>query len=184
MKIIVGLGNPGLRYKNTKHNIGFRVLDLLAKKHRLSIKKKAFHGVYGVGRIAGQETILFKPLTYMNLSGGAVNAVCSSRLESKEDLLVISDDIDLPFGHIRFREKGSSGGHNGLQSIIEKIGPEFHRLKVGVRSDERIADTAAYVLSSFKREARSRMNEVLNKAVERIETWLEKGAKGTMKAEQ
>ncbi|MGB2599996.1 MAG: aminoacyl-tRNA hydrolase [Candidatus Omnitrophota bacterium] len=177
MKIVVGLGNPGFKYRNTRHNIGFRILDLLAKKYRLGIKKKAFQGIYGVGRVAGREAMLFKPMTYMNLSGEAVHAVCSSHLEDKEDILVVTDDADLPFGSIRFRKQGSSGGHNGLQSIIERMGPDFARLRVGIRSTERVEDMAAYVLSPFPRKIRPELDNILENAADCIETWLEKGAK-------
>ncbi|MFQ5952320.1 MAG: aminoacyl-tRNA hydrolase [Candidatus Omnitrophota bacterium] len=179
MKIVVGLGNPGFRYRNTKHNIGFKVLDLLAKKHRLSIKKKGYQGVYGTGRITGKEVTLFKPLTYMNLSGGAVEAICSSRLRDKKDLLVVADDFSLPLGSIRLREKGSSGGHNGLESIIDRIGPDFFRLKVGITAGERIDDASSYVLSPFPRKVRPLLGDVLEKAVENIEKWLENGQNKT-----
>jgi PTH1 family peptidyl-tRNA hydrolase len=175
MKIIVGLGNPGLKYKNTKHNIGFKVLDALAKKHRLRIKKKGFHGIYGIGRIAGREVMLFKPLTYINLSGEAVEAVSASHLRDKKDLLVVNDDLDLPFGCIRLRERGSSGGHKGLTSIIEKIGPDFARLKVGIKINEPPLNAAAYVLSSFPRDVRSGLDDVLQKGARCAEMWLGKG---------
>ena len=180
MKIIVGLGNPGLRYRNTKHNIGFKVLDLLAKKHRCGIKKKGFNGIYGVGRVAGQEVILFKPLTFMNLSGDAVEAICASRLDDKKDLLVISDDITLSLGSIRLREKGSSGGHNGLQSIIEKMGPDFARLRVGIRTVDTVEDASTYVLSSFPRKVRSALDDVLETAAGCAEAWLDKGMRAAM----
>ena len=180
MKIVVGLGNPGFRYRNTKHNVGFKVVDLLAKKHRLSVKKKGFNGVYGVGRIAGEEVMLFKPATYMNLSGEAVHAVCSSRLEEKKDLLIVSDDADLTLGRIRIREKGSSGGHNGLQSIIDKTGPDFARLRIGVRTEETVEDLASYVLSPFSRKYRSSLDEILEKAADCTESWLRKGTKEAM----
>lgn len=180
MKIIVGLGNPGFKYRNTKHNAGFKVLDVLAKRHRLSIKKKGFNGIYGFGRIKGKEVILFKPLTYMNLSGKAVGALCASHLSDKRDLLIISDDLDLPLGDMRLREKGSSGGHNGLQSIIEEIGSEFARLKLGIRIEGPIEDAASYVLSSFPRAARRDLNNFFDEAAECAETWLEKGTKSAM----
>ncbi|MGB2630010.1 MAG: aminoacyl-tRNA hydrolase [Candidatus Omnitrophota bacterium] len=180
MKIIVGLGNPGLKYRNTKHNVGFKVVDLLAKKHRCGIRKKGFHGAYGTGRIAGQEVILFKPLTFINLSGEAVEAICASRLEDIKDLLVISDDINLSLGNIRLREKGSSGGHNGLQSIIERVGSNFARLRVGIEAGEIIEDAAAYVLSPFPRRVRSGLGDVLEKSAECAEAWLAKGVRAAM----
>lgn len=180
MKIIVGLGNPGLRYRMTRHNVGFLVLKALSKKYRLSIKKKGFQGVYGFGRIARQEVMLFEPLTYMNLSGEAVNSVCSSALEEKNGLLVVSDDINLPLGSIRIRQRGSSGGHNGLQSIIGKIGPDFPRVRIGVKADEVVEDMAAYVLSPFPRVQRAVLPEILERAVECIEIWLSTGIEEAM----
>jgi PTH1 family peptidyl-tRNA hydrolase len=180
MKIIVGLGNPGLRYRNTRHNAGFLVLKALAKKHRIGIRKKGFYGAYGIGRIKQQEVMLFEPLTYMNLSGKAVESVCFSRLEDKKDLLIISDDFNLPLGSIRLRDKGSSGGHNGLQSIIEKIGPDFARLRLGVRTGDTIEDMSSYVLSPFSRAERPLLEGMRERAMECVETWLVKGIKETM----
>lgn len=180
MKIIVGLGNPGLRYKNTRHNAGFLALKALAKKHGLSIKKRGFNGIYGIGRIIQQEVILFEPLTYMNLSGKAIEAICSSRLEEKEDLLVVSDDFNLSLGQIRLRIKGSSGGHNGLESIIGSIGPEFSRLRIGIGRGEVEGDMTGFVLSPFPRKERPLLKETIERAVEGIEVWLDKGIKEAM----
>jgi PTH1 family peptidyl-tRNA hydrolase len=180
MKIIVGLGNPGLRYRSTRHNAGFMVLKALAKKYRMSIRKKGFQGVYGVGRILDKEVMLFEPLTFMNRSGGAVKAVCSSKLEEDKDLLVVSDDFNIPLGTIRLREKGSAGGHNGLQSVIENIGPDFARLRIGIGAGEASGDMSSYVLSPFPRVERPVLEEMLVSAVTMIETWLEKGVKEAM----
>lgn len=180
MKIIVGLGNPGLRYRNTRHNVGFMALTVLAKRHGLKIKKKGFHGEYCIGRIAGQEIALLKPMTYMNLSGEAVAAICSSRLEDERDLLVVNDDIDLPFGTIRVREKGSSGGHNGLRSIIDMMGSGFARLKIGVRGENAPADAASFVLSRFNREEKSKISGIIEQAADCIETWIKEGTRPAM----
>ena len=180
MKIIVGLGNPGLRYRNTRHNAGFLVVNALAKKYRIGIRKKNFSGVYGIGRIQRQEVMLFEPLTYMNLSGKAVMAVCSSRLTDESDLLVISDDFNLSLGRIRLRDKGSAGGHNGLQSIIANIGPDFARLRLGVGKDDTVEDLSPYVLSPFPRAERPLLNDMREKAVECVETWLAAGIKEAM----
>ncbi len=181
MKIIVGLGNPGLRYRNTRHNAGFLAIKALSRKYRLAVRKKGFGGEYGTGHIARQEVMLFQPLTYMNLSGGAVKAVCSSRLAEKSDLLVISDDVNLPLGRIRLREKGSSGGHNGLRSVIDMMGPDFARLRIGVGRSGLVEDMSVYVLSPFPRRERAALDEVLGKAVECVETWLAKGTEEAMR---
>ena len=180
MKIIVGLGNPGLRYRNTRHNAGFLALKVLSKKYRIPIKKKGFNGAYGIGRIEDEEVMLFAPLTYMNLSGEAVAAVCSSKLEEQEDLLVVTDDFNLPFGRIRLREKGSSGGHNGLESITEKTGEEFSRLRIGVGRDTPIDDMSRYVLSGFSKQERTALGEVLEKTAECVDIWLKNGIKEAM----
>ncbi|MFH1665789.1 MAG: aminoacyl-tRNA hydrolase [Candidatus Omnitrophota bacterium] len=189
MKIIVGLGNPGLRYRNTRHNAGFMVLKTLAARHGIAIKKKGYQGMYGAGRIQREETLLFEPLTYMNLSGEAVTAVCSSRLESYDDLLVVTDDVNIPIGKMRLRGKGSSGGHNGLKSIIDKIGSNFARLRIGVGPEKAsggvetglIGDMSAYVLSVFSREEKKVLKKVIDKAADCLEDWLAAGAGETIK---
>jgi len=172
MKIIVGLGNPGLRYKSTRHNVGFMVIKFLAEQFGIRLKKKGFGGIYGVGRIEGRETMLFKPATYMNLSGEALCSVLSSKAKNKtKDLLVISDDFNLPLGSIRFREKGSAGGHNGLQSIIDRIGPDFARLRVGI-GGEVLGDMSKYVLSAFPPDERGIIKEAVQNAARAAEMWL------------
>ncbi len=179
-KIIVGLGNPGFRYRRTKHNIGFRILDRFAEEHGLRIRKKGFQGIYGIGRAFGEEVVLFKPMTYMNLSGGPVEAICSSHLSGLEELLVVSDDFNFPIGIIRIREKGASGGHNGLQSIVEKLGPEFNRLRVGVGTSEMPEDKAKYVLSAFSRGDKAALGDAIEKSVRCIEAWIAKGVAEAM----
>ena len=180
MKIIVGLGNPGFRYRNTRHNAGFIVIKALSKKYRINVKKKGFNGIYGIGRIENKEIMLFQPLTYMNLSGGPVKAGCSSRLSQIRDLLVVSDDFSIPLGTVRLREKGSSGGHNGLKSIIEYIGADFARLRIGIKTDILPEDKAKYVLSSFNRAEKSSLIKAVEKSVECIETWIQEGTKKAM----
>ncbi|MBU0570434.1 MAG: aminoacyl-tRNA hydrolase [Candidatus Omnitrophica bacterium] len=179
-KIIVGLGNPGFRYRRTKHNVGFRVLDGFAEKHGMRVRKKGFQGIYGIGRVLGEEVVLFKPMTYMNLSGEPVEAICASRLSGIEELLVVSDDLDFSVGVIRIREKGSSGGHNGLQSIIEKLGYEFNRLRVGIGTSDMPEDKTKYVLSAFSREDKVLLGDAIEKSMECIETWIARGVKEAM----
>ena len=178
--MIVGLGNPGFCYRNTRHNIGFKVLETFAKKHGIRVGKKGYHGRYGIGRVAGREIMLLEPLTYMNLSGDAVEAVCSSRSVHPKEIIVIVDDINLPFGTLRVRSKGSAGGHNGLKSIIGKIGPEFDRLRVGIGRDGIPEDRAGYVLSSFSGEERLIVKEMIPKAVECVEIWIKSGINDAM----
>jgi len=180
MKIIAGLGNPGFRYRNTRHNIGFRIIDELAKKHGIRIKTKGFDSVYGVGRVKTRESVLMKPLTYMNLSGKAVKAMALSRSTEKSDLLVISDDFNIPLGSMRLRESGSAGGHNGLKSIIEFVGEGFPRLRIGIASGIMPDDRSGYVLSSFTRKERLLVDDIIYKAIECIELWISEGITSAM----
>ncbi len=181
MKVIAGLGNPGSKYSGTRHNAGFKVVDALAEKYGISLKRRGFGGVYGVGKAAGEELVLFKPQTYMNLSGDAVNAVCSRYLDSIEGLLIICDDVVLPLGMVRLRKRGSSGGHNGLRSIIEHFGTEFARLRVGVRGETPVFDMKSYVLSDFLPEEREMAGETFQKAVFCLEKWLSGGIEEAMR---
>ncbi len=156
MKLIVGLGNPGKEYAKSKHNIGFMIIDAFAQLHQLKFKKDTkFQGEW----VRLDDTILLKPKTYMNLSGQSVSAVCNFFQIKPEDVLVISDDLDLPFGKIRLREKGSAGGHNGLKSIISHIGNTFKRFRIGIdRDDEH--DVKDYVLSRLSKEQQKHMNDI------------------------
>ena len=180
MKIIAGLGNPGLRYRRTRHNLGFMVVEALAKKYKIRLNKKGFNGRYGTGRISGEEILLFEPLTYMNLSGVAVKSVIKSKMEEKKDLLVILDDFNLPLGSIRIRSKGSDGGHNGLKSISEHIGDNFSRLRIGIGKELFFEDTVSFVLSPFLKKERPVLEEAVSKAVEIVETWLKMDILETM----
>lgn len=133
MFIIVGLGNPGSEYNGTRHNIGFEVVDYIANKYNININRVKFKGVYGEGFIEGKKVILLKPSTYMNLSGESIREIINFYKLSSEEIIVIYDDISLPVGKIRIREKGSAGGHNGIKSIIQHLNiDEFPRIKVGV----------------------------------------------------
>lgn len=133
MFIIVGLGNPGSEYNGTRHNIGFEVVDYIANKYNININRVKFKGVYGEGFIEGKKVILLKPSTYMNLSGESIREIINFYKLSSEEIIVIYDDISLPVGKIRIREKGSAGGHNGIKSIIQNLNiDEFPRIKVGV----------------------------------------------------
>jgi len=181
MKIIVGLGNPGLRYRNTRHNAGFMVVSALAGKYRIAVKKRGFGGRYGVGKIGPSEVLLFEPLTYMNLSGPAVKAVCSTHLRDMEDLLVVSDDLNLDLGRMRLRDKGSDGGHNGLKSIIGVMGDGFSRLRLGVGMGMVPEDMPSFVLSPFARKDQKPLREMIERAVEGIEMWLDLGTRDAMR---
>lgn len=181
MKIIVGLGNPGLRYKNTRHNAGFMVLDVLAKRHRLRFRITAHNSRCAEGRIKGEEVLLMKPQTYMNLSGRAVVSVRDLIGDLNTELLTVTDDIDLPVGKIRLRTGGSAGGHKGIRSISEKVGTDFSRLKLGVCSGE-IYDASKYVLSGFARKDKDVLRTMLLEAADCAESWLTEGPEAAMNA--
>ena len=152
MKMIVGLGNPGDEYKNTRHNIGYIFIDHFAQKYNAIIDKKKFNGLYTEVSINGEKVILVKPLSYMNLSGEVVSKFVNYYKIDLNDLLIINDDLDLPLGKIRLRESGSSGGHNGLKNIALHLGTEdFKRLKIGI-SNDRLMDTKDYVLGKFSKD--------------------------------
>jgi PTH1 family peptidyl-tRNA hydrolase len=155
MKLIVGLGNPGHDYENTRHNIGWQVVDAFAKKFRVDITRHEKNALTGQGRVAGQSVMVAKPLTFMNLSGEAVKPLVNAYLDSLEDLIVIYDEIDLPLGKLRIKPSGSAGTHNGMRSIVSELATElFPRLRFGIRGPTysetgRLRD---YVLEEFTAE--------------------------------
>jgi len=171
----VGLGNPGEKYVETRHNLGFRVLDQLANQWQCSFS--ASRAPYDTARChIEQNRILFvKPMTFMNLSGVAVSHVLARHPTELDHLLVVCDDFALPLGKLRFREQGSNGGHNGLASIIEKLNTkEFPRLRMGIDKDTR-QDPADYVLARFKKSERSTVNEMIDLASEAIVDFIHNG---------
>jgi len=174
MKVIAGLGNPGAEYANTPHSIGFEVVDALAREIGASWKaSSSFGGELAAGMLGGMKVVLVKPMTYMNLSGDCVAPVVKyHNAKAAEDLLVVSDDIDLPVGKMRVRKGGSAGGHNGLKSVIERTGtPDFVRLRLGVGRDSRDrANVVGHVLGKFSPADRRVMDEVVAQAVKAIGT--------------
>ena len=169
MKVIAGLGNPGAQYANTPHSIGFEVADAIAREIGAEWRASAsFKGELATGVFAGQKVLLLKPMTYMNLSGDSVAPVVRYHNATPADLLVISDDIDLPVGRLRIRVGGSAGGHNGLKSIIERVGtPAFTRLRVGVGRDTHDrSEVIGHVLGKFDPTTRAVMDQVVQAAVQ------------------
>ncbi len=165
MKLIVGLGNPGAEYKNTRHNIGFMVIDEYAKRHNISINKKKFNALYGEFIINDEKVILVKPQTYMNLSGEAVKQIVDYYKIDIDNILIIHDDLDLKFGTYRLRLSGSSGGHNGLKNINQLLNTQnYKRLKIGISNDKTI-DTKDYVLGHFTDKDQEILKIVIDKAV-------------------
>lgn len=161
MFLIVGLGNPGSQYEDTRHNIGFKVVDNIAKEYNIEINRQKFKGMCGEGFINGEKVILLKPTTYMNLSGESIREVVDFYKLSNEDILVIYDDISLDVGRLRIREKGSAGGHNGIKSIIAHLGTDiFPRIKVGVGQPN--VDLVNYVLGKFTKEEMEVLSESID----------------------
>ena len=179
MFLIVGLGNPGREYENTRHNIGFDAIDVIADKYNIEVSRIKFKGVYGEGFIGGEKVILLKPTTYMNLSGESIREVMDFYKLSYEDLLVIYDDVSLDVGRLRIREKGSAGGHNGIKSIIANIGTDvFSRIKVGVGKPQ--GDLVKHVLGTFSKEDRQYLDKVLDVTAMAAETIIKEDAKEAM----
>lgn len=175
MYIIVGLGNPTKEYDKTRHNIGFMLIDELADRFDIHVTTIQHKALVGKGIINGQKVLLAKPQTYMNLSGESVKELVDYyKVDPESELIIISDDIDLPPGYIRVRPKGSAGGHNGLKNIIALTGTqEFNRVRIGVGKKPPKMDLADYVLGHFKEEDKEPMKNGINDAIDAIEMLLE-----------
>ncbi|MCR4788095.1 MAG: aminoacyl-tRNA hydrolase [Lachnospiraceae bacterium] len=175
MFIIAGLGNPTKEYDGTRHNIGFRFIDELADEYNIGVTTIQYKALVGKGIIEGQKVLLVKPLTFMNLSGESIRELTDYyKIDPSRELIVISDDIELPPGFIRVRPHGSSGGHNGLKNIIKNIGTEdFQRIRVGVGQKPPRMELADYVLGHFKPDEREQMDEGLKKAAGALKLMLE-----------
>lgn len=160
MRLIVGLGNPGKEYQNTRHNIGFFFIDNYAKSKNIVIDKEKFNGLYTKTTIKNEQVILLKPLSYMNLSGEVVKKYVDFFKINIDDILIINDDLDLDFGRIRLRNKGSSGGHNGLKNIELHLNTNnFKRLKIGISNNKNI-DTKDYVLGKFSKDEQETLEKL------------------------
>jgi len=176
VKVIVGLGNPGVHYQDSRHNIGFRVVDRLAEINHIHISTKRFKSIYGTGWIDSLKVILVKPMTFMNRSGEAVIKATDFFQTGLENLIVVHDDLDLPFGRLRFKQRGGDGGHLGVRSIIESMGGNtFLRLKVGIGRSPKGMDSAEYVLGSFGEFEQPLLDEILNRAGEALKVLLLEG---------
>ncbi|HGY54612.1 MAG TPA: aminoacyl-tRNA hydrolase [Caldithrix abyssi] len=174
MKLIVGLGNPGTKYRLTRHNIGFMVLDYLSAKHDFSFKAGKGSYYFAKQKLSTEDVFLVKPTTYMNRSGLAVRQVMDYFKVNLDDLLVIYDDFHLPLGELRFRGKGSSGGHNGIQSIIDHLGTQqFQRLKIGI--GDQFRNAVDFVLTPFNKKEQEVLEIIIPAAAEGVFTWLRDG---------
>jgi PTH1 family peptidyl-tRNA hydrolase len=173
--MIVGLGNPGRAYKENRHNIGFKVATRLAERHDISMTRLEMQTIVGKGRIAGRSVMVAKPQTFMNKSGGAVASLVNYYDVPLANVMAVYDEIDLPLGALRLREKGGSGGHNGMKSIIARVGEDFPRLRLGVGRPPGRMEAAAYVLRDFKADERPIADEMMGAAVAAIESYLSDG---------
>lgn len=182
MYIIAGLGNPGRQYENTRHNIGFMVIDAAAEKYHIAVTEKKHKALLGKGMIGGEKVILVKPQTFMNLSGESIREIIDYyKIEEKTELIIISDDISLETGTLRIRKKGSAGGHNGLKNIILHLGhDEFQRIKIGVGEKPSGYDLVDYVLGHFGKEDGERIAQSARRAAEAIETMITDGPDAAM----
>lgn len=171
MRLIVGLGNPGPRYEATRHNVGWRVVDAFAARFRLNLDTHEKDAYTGQGRVAGNQVMLAKPLTFMNLSGEAVSKLVRAYTDGPGGLMVVYDDIDLPLGRLRVRERGSAGTHNGMRSIVSSLGSEaFARLRVGISGEgrEQVRELADYVLQPFAQQEEDVLNDVVARSVDAL----------------
>jgi len=178
MYLIVGLGNPGKEYEWSRHNLGFMLIDKLAGEAAIDVSRRECSALVGRGEIENVDVKLIKPQTYMNLSGEAVGCLLRKHAlsEPKDRLIVISDDLALPLGTIRIRERGSAGGHNGLKSIIEALGTnEFARLRIGIQPEHPVEETRPFVLGQFPKSERPLVEDVLKRSATAIRVVLQHG---------
>ncbi|MEO8680454.1 MAG: aminoacyl-tRNA hydrolase [Vicinamibacterales bacterium] len=181
MKLIVGLGNPGSEYRETRHNIGFLVIDELARRWKTEGSREQFDALMVRTVAEGTPVMLAKPLTFMNLSGHAVSALAGYYKVEPADLLVIADDVALPLGRLRARREGGAGGHNGLKSVIAQLGTEgFPRLRVGVGRGDQRRDLADHVLGRFEADERETVSAAVLRAADAAETFLRDGIERVM----
>lgn len=181
MKMIVGLGNPGRQYEHTRHNIGFETLDLLAEQWDIRINVNRSGGLTGMGLAEGQKLLLVKPLTYMNLSGDCVQPLAAYYKLAPEDILVLCDDINLPMGQLRIRLKGSAGGHNGLKSIIGRLGSDgFPRIRMGVGGAPEGMDLKDLVLAHYSSAEQAAVLEEEKSAAAAVRLFLTQGPAAAM----
>lgn len=174
MFVVVGLGNPGKDYVGTRHNVGFDTIDLLSKRHSVDLNKIKFKSVYGEVNIKGEKVLLVKPQTYMNNSGEAVREIMDFYKLEMENIIVVVDDIDIDYGTVRVKGKGSAGSHNGLKSIISHTrSQKFPRIKIGIGKKHEKQDLASFVLGRFSKEERLDMDQAILNSAKAVETIIE-----------
>lgn len=179
--MIVGLGNPGPKYKNTRHNLGFVVLDRIAERLGVKIDREKQNGLLAEAKFGNESLLLVKPQTFMNRSGDCVAPLVRQKIHEPGNVLVIVDEVALPLGKLRLRPEGSAGGHNGLKSLIERMGTQgFPRLRMGVGMAESGGDLADHVLSTFKPDEYGTVNEMVERGAEAALRWVEAGHQAVM----
>jgi PTH1 family peptidyl-tRNA hydrolase len=182
VKLIVGLGNPGAQYKGTRHNIGFAVIDAIARRASVGFESAPAEAVIAKWRRADGVALLAKPLTFMNLSGQAVGETARYFKIDAADLLIVVDEVQLPLGRLRARARGSAGGHNGLKSVIAHLGDEFPRLRIGVGRGEQQRDLADHVLSRFEKDEAAEVERMTARAADAAEMFITSGIEAVMNA--
>jgi PTH1 family peptidyl-tRNA hydrolase len=176
MRLVVGLGNPGEEYANTMHNLGFLVVDRLADMHSIRVNRRESKALVGVGEIGGQPVMLAKPQTFMNLSGTAVAPLMEKHTLTPQDLVLVYDELDLPWTALRIKPRGSSANHNGVESVIRSLGTdEFIRMRLGIHPGHPIRDGADFVLSPFRRQQEKELDELLGYAAEAVSSIIAEG---------
>ncbi len=172
MKLVVGLGNPGIKYLKNLHNIGFMAVELLAEKHGVEFNKKGFKGIYGEKNIGGEKIIFLKPQTFMNLSGDCVQELSAFYKIQPKDIIVLYDDLDIAIGYIRIRANGSAGTHNGMRSIVGRLSStDFPRIRIGTKPEVNY-EIIDYVLSDIRKEDEPRFRQSINVAVEACDAFI------------
>ena len=182
MKLIVGLGNPGAQYKGTRHNIGFAVIDEIARRAAVGFESAPAEAVIARWRRPEGGALLAKPLTFMNLSGQAVGEIARYFKVDVPDVLIVVDEVQLPLGRLRARARGSAGGHNGLKSVIAHLGDDFSRLRIGVGRGEQQRDLADHVLSRFEKEEAAEVERMTTRAADAAEMFITSGIEAVMNA--
>ena len=177
MKLIVGLGNPGIEYQFTPHNLGFLTIDRIANGLRIEVRNRQCRALTARATIAGEPVVLAKPETYMNLSGLSVRELAAEhQIDVTHDLIVIYDELDLPLGALRIRQRGSSAGHNGMESILGALGSdEFLRIRLGIAPERKIADGVKYVLTPFRKAQEKVVDDIVDTAAQAVEVILKDG---------
>jgi len=181
MYLVAGLGNPGEEYANTPHNLGFRVIDLLAERHSIRVNRKDSKALTGVGEIEGKAVMLAKPQTYMNLSGTSVAALMEKHSLTPADLILVYDELDLPWGELRIKPRGSAAGHKGPTSVIASLGTqEFVRVRLGINPGHEIREGAEYLLAPIKRSQQKETEELVGRGADAVASLIAEGVEKSM----